>query len=836
MGTTRSVAGIVIAVVLLAARGLATGDQGGMLDPRIDTPGEPFSYFWHPTDVIGTLYAPVASEVTPEGYVYTGFGELMFFAGNPPEPVDVRIKTLERGFLPIVHYQLARHGVRYRFTLFAADLDGRLAAMPLNFVRVELVNESGEPRAAFLSSAYRFAAPSTTQYSLPDYRFSQRFDLIPRPLTNGQTGYNPAWTYSFTTSGLVRDGRVLYQFPTEPRPQLASLLANDIGLQALRYFSGVIEEYGSRPPHGPQTPVGLVMYRVPLTKSERRELVFKMPLVPLPKDSEEARLVAAADAATELRKTASAWESLVVKPCPLSFPEDKVQQYLLANTIYSLLAIDKIGSDYVINVNKFQYHQFYPGNGADMLVALDFMGHAEPAKRCFLHYRKTQFPEGCLGLPFLKIDQQHWWEMTGYDLWGWHRHWQLTGDRDFLARVYPGVMPAVNWVRQHALKDPAGLVPPVKIADDAMLAGVHQTGQNMWILIGLRSAAGLAQAMGQAGDLAAIRAEYDRYRAAFDKLLAGQTAAGGNVIPPAMEKTLAGNDWDNLLLLYPEPLFEPFDPRVTASIRHTRGQYVEGILRYVLPVALARRGTPDWPDVELAGMSTIADGRYAFNNRPALHYWQTPNLAQAALVRGTAEDQQAAVADLYALLVHTSSTHAPQEFGSSPWGTRDFGSRHNILPDGAASGKTIELMRNMLVREQGSDLVLLSAVSPEWLRPGKCIEARRAPTNFGPLTCAVRAAEDRLTMRLDPQFRQAPARIVVRIPWFFELQAAEADGRAIQAAGGQLALAPTTHALTLRGRIKPGTPELNYEKAVEDYKQEYRRRYQEFLRTGLRPQ
>jgi len=598
----------------------------------------------------------------------------------------------------------------------------------------------------------------------------------------------------------------------------------------------VIEEYGSRPPHSPQTPVGLVMYRVPLGAGERRRLVFKMPLVPLPKDSEEAKLVAAADCETQLRKTVSAWDELAVKPTPFSFPEEKVQQYLLANTIDTLLAIDKIGSDYVINVNKFQYHQFYPGNGADMLVALDFMAHAEPAKRCFLHYRKTQFPEGCLGIPSLKLEQQHWWEITGYDLWGWHRHWQLTADRDFLARVYPGVMPAVNWVKQHALKDPAGLVPPVKIADDAMLAGVHQTGQSMWVLVGLRSAAGLAQAMGKADDLAAVRAEYDRYRAAFEKLLAGQTAVSGNVIPPAMEKTLAGNDWDNLLLLYPELLFEPFDARVTASIRHTRGQYVEGILRYVYPGAVARRGTSDWPDVELAGISTIAGGRYVFNNRPVLHYWQTPNLAQAALVRGTAEDQQAALADLYALLLHTSSTHAPQEFGTSPWGTRDFGVRFDILPDGAASGKTIELMRNMLVREQANDLVLLSAVSPEWLRPGKSIEVRRAPTNFGPLSYSIRAAEDRLTMTLNPQFRQAPVQIVVRIPWFFELQAAEADGRAIAAAGGQLALAPTTRAVTLRGRIKPGTPELSYEKAVEKYKQEYRRRYGEFLRTGIRPE
>jgi hypothetical protein len=235
-------------------------------------------------------------------------------------------------------------------------------------------------------------------------------------------------------------------------------------------------------------------------------------------------------------------------------------------------------------------------------------------------------------------------------------------------------------------------------------------------------------------------------------------------------------------------------------------------------------------------MQTIAAEKYLFNNRPVLHYWQTPNLGQAALVRGTAEDQQAAVTDLVALLLHTSSTHAPQEFGTSPWGTRDFGVRHNILPDGAASGKTIELMRNMLVREQGSDLVLLSAVSPEWLRPGKAIEARKSPTEFGPMSFTLRAEDDRLTLQLDPQFRQAPARVLVRKPWFFDLRAAEADGHAVQAAEGHLALAPTARQLVLRGKIKTDTADISYEKAVEKYKQEYRRRYEQFLRTGIRPE
>ena len=835
MSTTRITAVAVIVSLLLASGALADWDHGGMLDPSMDTPGEPFSYFWHPTDVIGGLYAPVASEVTPEGYVYTGFGELMFFTGNPPEPVNVRIKTLQQGCLPIVQYHLVRNGVRYRFTLFAADLGGPLAGLPVNFARVELVNESDQARAAFLSSAFRFAPLATTVYGLPDYRFTQRFDLIPKELTKGQTAHNPAWVYSFTKNALLRDGRVLYVFPTDPKPQLAALLRNGSGVHALRYFSGVVEEYArSRVPHGPQTPVGLVMYRVPLGPGERRELVFKMPLAPLPKDSEEAKLVEAADCAAQLRRTASLWNDLVVKPSPLVFPEAKVQEYLLANTIYTLLAIDKIADDYVINVNKFQYHRCYPGNGADMLVALDYMGLAEPARKCLLYLHKTQFPDGSLGVPHVKLEQQQWWEMNGYVLWAWHRHYQLTADRDFLAAVYPGVMAAVKWINAKTQQDPQGLMPPVKIADDAMLAGVHQTGQSMWIMIGLLNAEGMAKAMGKPDDAAAIRAQYQRYRAAFDKLLAVQTAASGNVIPPSLEQTRAGNDWDNLLLLYPEPLFEPFDPRVTASIRHTRRQYLEGILRYVTPMALAKRGTPDWPDVAMAGLGTIAAGNYLFNNRPVLHYWQTPNLAQAALVRGSAEDQQDAVADLYALLLHTSSSHAPQEFGTSPWGTRDLGVGHNLLPDGAASGKTIELIRNMLVREQEKDLVLFSAVSPDWLRPGKALEARRAPTYFGPLSFVLRADQDGLNLRLDPQFRQAPARIVVRVPWFFELQSAQADGRAVQPAKGQLALAPTTRELTLRGRIKPETPELSFEKAVERYKQEYRRRYEEFLRTGIR--
>ncbi len=147
-----------------------------MLDPAIDEPGKPFSYFWHPTDVIGALYAPVASEVTPEGYLYTGFGELMFFVGNPPEPVeradqDARIKVI----CPIVQYELRRHGrASTPFTMFAADLGGPLAGCRSTSSRCGWRTRPAEPRAALLSSAYRFSPPAQ-----PPWRRSGRVPLQP---------------------------------------------------------------------------------------------------------------------------------------------------------------------------------------------------------------------------------------------------------------------------------------------------------------------------------------------------------------------------------------------------------------------------------------------------------------------------------------------------------------------------------------------------------------------------------------------------------------------------------------------------------------------------------
>ena len=119
------------------------------------------------------------------------------------------------------------------------------------------------------------------------------------------------------------------------------------------------------------------------------------------------------------------------------------------------------------------------------------------------------------------------------------------------------------------------------------------------------------------------------------------------------------------------------------------------------------------------------------------------------------------------------------------------------------------------------------------MQPGKTIEAVNEPTVFGPVTAILRIDSDGWDVELSNQFRQAPAHVVIRIPWFYDAQRAEADGQQVQVKGGELVLPADTHEVKVKGRIKPGVAPLSFNRAVDAYKAEYKKRYQEFLRTGL---
>jgi hypothetical protein len=252
------------------------------------------------------------------------------------------------------------------------------------------------------------------------------------------------------------------------------------------------------------------------------------------------------------------------------------------------------------------------------------------------------------------------------------------------------------------------------------------------------------------------------------------------------------------------------DRMVTATLNATRAKYQEGIMTY-------------------------GNGRW-------LHHYLTMKNTETEIIRG---DQQLAVQELYALLLHTSSTQAGFEYCILPWGDRDFA--NNVSPHGWFAAKFRAALRNMMVREQGNDLHLLSVISPEWVKPGDVITVKRAPTDFGQVNLEFRSDTIGATLVLDNHFSSpssqgagsssqsgatGPQSIVLHLPWFTKTSSVVADDKPMQVVGTTVKIPISARRVRLNWARLKDAPDLSYARAVTEYKAEYRHRYEQWQRTG----
>ncbi len=751
-----------------------------MVDPSIDDGPGPFSYYSRPTDAIGVMDGR-GTEVTPEGYLYTGFGELVFLAGPTLTPIEQRIRTLRDGWLPVVEYEVRRGDVAYRFTLFAATLDGNPQSRVVDFVRVTMTNTGSSAARARFAFAERYTGPSTTGYGGGDNRF-------PRPVTAQRLGqydqpgaaFDTAWTYGFADGAFLRGGKVFYLFPAQRLPELRLAL----GATGSRDASAMPVRLRVQP----TTPVGVAVFDTVLAPGASGTLVAKLPYAPVPPDDPWLAQVRAADFDDYLAKTDSFWRGVVGRGMRVELPERKVTDAFRASLVYDLMARDRRDSAYVQTVNQFQYHAFWLRDGSFITRAYDVTGYPDVAAQVLDFFARWQQPDGNF------VSQGGQFDGWGQALWAYGQHYRLTRDRAFAKKVFPAVQHAVAWLDSARAGDSLHLVPSTTPGDNEDITG-HVTGHNFWALAGLHGAISIAEGLGRRADVQAFRREYESLKAALLAKLRQVTAATGGYIPPGLD-VRGGQDWGNMMAVYPERVLSPQDPMVTATLDSTRAKYAEGIMTY-------------------------GDGYW-------LHDYLTMKNTETEVVRG---DQQLALAELYAVLLHTSSTHGGFETSVRPWGARDFGG--NLAPHGWFAACYRTLLRDMLVREAGDTLHLLSVVSPAWLRPGDSVSVRDAPTDFGPIDLRLAVLGDSAaTLTLAPRFTRAPAALVVHVPWFMEVRRAVADGRAVPVRGGVLVLGPGTRTVELWWARRPDAPAMSYDAAVQDYKTEYRRRWERWIRGG----
>ncbi len=616
-----------------------------MVSPSIDQPGQPFSYFSKPTGEIGVMGAEAATEITPEGYLRTGFAELMFFSGPDLAPTSVRIRTLEQGHLPIVHYEFVRDGIAYRFTLLEAGLDpgvvnrahqqansapAATSSAPtegplVNFIRVELMNQSHQPTRAIFATGVRYDGPNTTGLPHGDNRFTRPVEgKFPGAYRQIGEAFDSAWTNSFGDGHFYRSDRALYTFPGGFASRTFTLREQD----SSRKMGDV-----TRPAQlnaAQTTPVGIVTYSSLLNPvspgpSTSRCRSFPPPIQP----SSPPSIRASFDSAKS--QIIAYWNSILASGMQIDLPEAKPVDTFYTNLIYDLIAIDHIGPNYIQTVNKLHYHEFYLRDSADIMHSYDITGYPQIARECLEFFSKSQKPDG----NFLSQPQQY--DGWGEAVWGYAQHFRITHDKAFAEWAIPQIARAVDWLHQARAADPLHIVPASNVRDNEYVPG-HLTGYNFLALDGLRLAIQMAGETGHPDLAQKWRSEYDDFHQAFFKVLDAQAAAHNGYIPPALDGQTGGYDWGNMLSVVPEPTLDPHDPRVTATLKATQAKYAEGIMTY-------------------------ADGKF-------LHHYLTIKNTMTETIRG---DQEQAIREFYAILLHTSSANAGFEYNIRPWGDRNFG-------------------------------------------------------------------------------------------------------------------------------------------------------------------
>jgi len=669
---------------------------------------KPYEYFSNPWTVVGLKDYRDGTRIAPDGTLFLGEGvKCRFLTGKSYSPLPASIvRTLEKDSvefsglfqpeadfaafdiaLPVVHLLLREsEGVSYEFIIFAS---------PLNPVD---------------KSSYDHPVGSENYLNQVCIRIRSE---LSRPI---KAPVGISLSRAIAAPRAIGSGGGVDRYVCEEKGKLVLLMGLPVGTST--------EKVGDS-----------LRWKVPLPKSGVAELYFIIPYTPIAR-GETVRVVPLAKRTPEdterkvapgskpyflevHRRTKQFWQDLLQRGAKIGVPEQKPSLTYYASLIYNFIGRDGM----VIKPGEGFYDNFYLRDGAFQVHALDLAGFSPEAEESLAHFAEFQKPDGQF------ISQRGELDGNGQALWGLYAHYALTGDRGWLRDVYPAATKALSWLRR-ARQTEARLDAPyygilfASIADGESLMQTekHIVGYDFWNLHGVDCVARMAKALGKESDAEEHRQLFQTYKASVENAL---RKAGANWFPPSYEGV--GTSWGNLTMLHPTLLFDPLDPRVTATLDRVRGGFVEGTIRW----------SPEKMRV--------------------IHPYMSTYVTNSEIIRG---EREKAVDHFYHLLAHTTSTHGFPE--GVYYETRT--AWNNTVPHLWAAAQYIIVLRNMLFRSDGEVLHLLPAVPAAWLRPGKRIVVVGAPTVFGKVSFAIKGVDGGAEVRFSWPDRTAPKRVILHMP------------------------------------------------------------------------
>ncbi len=662
------------AILALAAAGLG---QVACI-ARASSPTPLFSFLATPTDQLGVPGLFAASEVTPEGDLYTGYGELTFELGRPLRLLDQPLRRFEGGRYPIIDSVVEQAGVRYSLAMLATPVDG----VSVDLVRVVMRNVSRQPQTAVWGAGMRRSGGARlTSAGAPDFRY-----LAPSGTENGlyaQPGATAPSGAKWTVAGraLVRQGKA-YAF-----------------VAADTYHRSV----EVKPACTARTEICvMVSYVRRLSPGQEAVLDFAMPATPVPTRSLLATKIANLRYPQAHAALRAGWARTLAPAVRIALPEKAVEDAYYASLTHILTSRYKlpddtpggIGGFWVQTVNDLQYHAFWLRDAAIMTNALDLAGLHSVAAEDLAFFPVWRAPDGLYESRLGQFDGM------GEALWAIGRHAELTGDTAFARDQIPGMAQSLWWVTQQIASDPLGLMPTSNPGDNEDTSG-HLAGDDFWLVAGMDAVLRLAALAGSPPATAGWPALDQQVRANVARAARSAAARNQGAIPPVLDRS-GGLDWGNWGVAYPDGPFGIYDPLVTATISRADAAMREGI-------------------------ATYDHGRL-------LHDYLGFRIFETHLERG---EQAPVVNGLYSEIAHSTATNGGFETGIAPLGKRSNAA--NLSPHGTYSAELVTLIRNMLVRDDGTRIIVLGALPGSWLKPGAVTSVTQAPTTLGPVSVRLRA-------------------------------------------------------------------------------------------------
>lgn len=426
-----------------------------------------------------------------------------------------------------------------------------------------------------------------------------------------------------------------------------------------------------------------------------------------------------------LKRTVEWWRGLMDGAARIDVPCRKATDALLAAHVCQLIASDRSK----LHAGEGFYDRFYPRDAAYQVMQLEEAGLMDMARKVMAAYLACQLPDG----RFHYNMSPGQLDANGQSVWTLWQFYKITGDRKWLADVYPRMRRAADWTIQACGKAPAespfaGVLGPGEADGECLWGGKHHiVGYDLWNLRAVLCAADAARILGKNKEADGLLEKAKEYRAAIDAAWKRTELAH---FPPSWEK--AGTHWGNTETLWPTELFARDDSRVAALIGHVRKDFGGGYIE----------GTIQWRGRGRAG---------------PIHPYMGAYTTMADLVRGRHEQ---VVEDFYWYLLHSTASHA---FPEGIYYKGRFAWNHTIPHPTGASNYAL-MLRHMLVHEEADELHLLCAVPDWWLGEGRKIRIERAPTHFGVLGLTVRGTAKGVEVTFDPPKRRPPKRVVIHLP------------------------------------------------------------------------